>query len=249
MGKTGISILLALGTPSTGSGNSLLAVGMPCVFYSQQHFNGPCTRSDGSFVNVLVDPKGHLPVQLRSQSKGKDRFVDPYHPEKVYLLRKELYGVTQAPRSWYDEHSTFMISKDADHAGCLHTRQSTFRGIQFLGYKLVCWMFKKQDCTTMSTSEADNVALSASYAQHSPTKHISVRYHFIKEQVENGIVELYYVRTDYQLANMFTKSLSKERFWYLVGRLGQEIEDAKNISNVHHYSASANEIDEKKPQS
>ncbi|GJZ81175.1 hypothetical protein Tco_0646169 [Tanacetum coccineum] len=40
------------------------------------------------------------------------------------------------------------------------------------------------------------------------------------EQVERGIVELYFVRTEYQLADMFTKALSQERFEYLVGRLG-----------------------------
>ncbi|GKA91291.1 gag-pol polyprotein [Tanacetum coccineum] len=40
-----------------------------------------------------------------------DRFVDPDHPKKVYRLRKALYGLKQAPRAWYDERSTFLISK------------------------------------------------------------------------------------------------------------------------------------------
>ncbi|GKA46409.1 retrovirus-related pol polyprotein from transposon TNT 1-94 [Tanacetum coccineum] len=40
-----------------------------------------------------------------------DGFVDPDHPEKVYRLRKALYGLKQAPRAWYDELSTFLISK------------------------------------------------------------------------------------------------------------------------------------------
>ncbi|GJR55922.1 gag-pol polyprotein [Tanacetum coccineum] len=48
---------------------------------------------------------------------------------------------------------------------CLDTRKSTFEGIQFLGEKLVSWMLKKQDCTAMSTAEAEYVALSASCAQ------------------------------------------------------------------------------------
>ncbi|GKF36276.1 hypothetical protein Tco_0113034 [Tanacetum coccineum] len=159
---------------------------------------------------------------------------------------------------WYPKDSGFELTafSDADHAGCLDTRKSTSGGIQFLGDKLVSWMSKKQDCTAMSTAEAEYVALSASCAQvlwmrtqlkdygfdynkiplycdsqsaiaiscnpvhHSCTKHINVRYHFIKEQVERGIVELYFVRTEYQLADMFTKALSQERFEYLVGRLG-----------------------------
>ncbi|GKF91289.1 hypothetical protein Tco_0274990, partial [Tanacetum coccineum] len=40
------------------------------------------------------------------------------------------------------------------------------------------------------------------------------------EQVENGIIELYFVRTEYQLADMFTKALSKDRFQYLARRIG-----------------------------
>ncbi|GKC23626.1 uncharacterized mitochondrial protein-like protein [Tanacetum coccineum] len=51
---------------------------------------------------------------------------------------------------------------DADHVECIDTRKSTSRGIQFLGDKLVSWMSKKQDCTIMSSTEAEYVALSAS---------------------------------------------------------------------------------------
>ncbi|GJS69459.1 hypothetical protein Tco_0702300 [Tanacetum coccineum] len=57
-------------------------------------------------------------------------------------------------------------------------------------------------------------------SQHSRTKHIDVRYHFIKEQVEKGIVELFFVGTEYQLADLFTKALSEDRFKYLVRQLG-----------------------------
>ncbi|GKF06659.1 ribonuclease H-like domain-containing protein [Tanacetum coccineum] len=40
-----------------------------------------------------------------------DGFVDIDHPEKVYRLRKTLYGLKQTPRTWYDELSNFLISK------------------------------------------------------------------------------------------------------------------------------------------
>nr|GEU61270.1 hypothetical protein [Tanacetum cinerariifolium] len=118
---------------------------------------------------------------------------------------------------------------DADHAGCIDTRKSTFGGIQFLGDKLVSWMSKKQDCTVMSSAEDEYVALSARCSaiaiscnpvQHSHAKHIHTRYHFIKEQDENGIIELHFIRTEYQLADMFTKALPEDRFKYLVKRIG-----------------------------
>nr|GEU46435.1 retrovirus-related Pol polyprotein from transposon TNT 1-94 [Tanacetum cinerariifolium] len=64
------------------------------------------------------------------------------------------------------------------------------------------------------------IAISCNLVQHSRTKHIHTRYHFIKEHVENGIIELYFVRTEYQLADMFTKALPEDRFKYLVRRIG-----------------------------
>nr|GFB53151.1 retrovirus-related Pol polyprotein from transposon TNT 1-94 [Tanacetum cinerariifolium] len=64
------------------------------------------------------------------------------------------------------------------------------------------------------------IAISCNPFQHSRTKHIDIRYHFIKEKFEKGIVELFFVGTEYQLADLFTKALPEERFKYLVRRLG-----------------------------
>nr|GFA69931.1 retrovirus-related Pol polyprotein from transposon TNT 1-94 [Tanacetum cinerariifolium] len=54
------------------------------------------------------------------------------------------------------------------------------------------------------------IAISCNPVQHSRTKHIDVRYHFIKEKVEKGIVELLFVGTEYKLADLFTKALPEE---------------------------------------
>nr|GFA86593.1 retrovirus-related Pol polyprotein from transposon TNT 1-94 [Tanacetum cinerariifolium] len=56
--------------------------------------------------------------------------------------------------------------------------------------------------------------------QHTRTKHIDVRYHFIKDHVEKGTIELYFVGTEYKLADLFTKSLPEARFKFLVEKLG-----------------------------
>ncbi|GJT07508.1 putative reverse transcriptase domain-containing protein [Tanacetum coccineum] len=53
------------------------------------------------------------------------------------------------------------------------------------------------------------IAISCNPVQHTRTKHIDVRYHFIKDHVEKGTIELYFVGTEFQLADLFTKSLSK----------------------------------------
>nr|GEU73036.1 retrovirus-related Pol polyprotein from transposon TNT 1-94 [Tanacetum cinerariifolium] len=159
---------------------------------------------------------------------------------------------------WYTKDSGFELTgfSDADYARCKDTFKSTSGGAQFLGEKLVSWSSKKQDCTALSTAEAEYVSLSACYAQvlwmrtqltdygfhfnnipiycdsksaivissnpvqYSRTKHIAVCYHFIKEHVEKGTIELYFLKTDYQLADLFTKALPVDRFNYLVRRLG-----------------------------
>nr|GEX62910.1 retrotransposon protein, putative, unclassified [Tanacetum cinerariifolium] len=64
------------------------------------------------------------------------------------------------------------------------------------------------------------ISLCCNFFQHSRAKHIDVRYHFIKEQVENGIVESYFVRTEYHLADIFTKPLPRERFNFLIEKIG-----------------------------
>ncbi|GJS46460.1 retrovirus-related pol polyprotein from transposon TNT 1-94 [Tanacetum coccineum] len=66
------------------------------------------------------------------------------------------------------------------------------------------------------------IALCCNNVQYSRSKHIDVRYHFIKEKVKNGVVEFNFVRTEYQLADIFTKYLPKERFAFLINKLGMK---------------------------
>nr|GEY39881.1 hypothetical protein [Tanacetum cinerariifolium] len=97
---------------------------------------------------------------------------------------------------WYSKNTdmSLLAYADADHAGCQDTRHST-------------------------SESAHAIALCCNNVQHSRAKHINVRYHFIKEQVENEIVKLYFVRTEYQLASIFTKPLPRERFNFLIDKL------------------------------
>ncbi|GJU83825.1 hypothetical protein Tco_1291371 [Tanacetum coccineum] len=127
---------------------------------------------------------------------------------------------------WYPKDTAMALTAytDADHAGCQDTRRSTSGSAQFLGDKLVSWSSKKQTSMSISSTEAEYIAMSGCCAQilWMRSKHIEIRHHFIREQVEKGVVELYFVRTEYQLADIFTKALPRERFQLILPRLGMK---------------------------
>nr|GFA45128.1 retrovirus-related Pol polyprotein from transposon TNT 1-94 [Tanacetum cinerariifolium] len=67
-----------------------------------------------SFTVYQMDVKTEFlygPLKEEVYVNQPDGFVDPYHPDKVYRLKKDLYGLKQAPRAWYDELSSFLVSK------------------------------------------------------------------------------------------------------------------------------------------
>nr|GEV92106.1 retrovirus-related Pol polyprotein from transposon TNT 1-94 [Tanacetum cinerariifolium] len=92
---------------------------------------------------------------------------------------------------------------DADHAGCQDNKKSTSGSMQLLGDRL-----------------------------HYPSKHIDIKHHFIKEQVENEVVELYFIRTRYQLADIFTKPLARERLEFLINEIGMKSMPPKTLKNL-----------------
>ena len=140
---------------------------------------------------------------------------------------------------------------DADWAGDSNDRKSTSGGCFYMGMNLVAWLSKKQNSISLSTTEAEYIAIgsyctqllwmkqmlidygviqdsmtifcdntsainiSKNLVQHSRTKHIDIRHHFIRDLVENKIVTLKHVSTENQLADLFTKPLDRVRFEFL----------------------------------
>nr|GFB52022.1 retrovirus-related Pol polyprotein from transposon TNT 1-94 [Tanacetum cinerariifolium] len=67
-----------------------------------------------SFTIYQIDVKTAFlygPLKEEVYVNQPDGFIDPYHPDQVYRLKKALYGHKQAPRAWYDELSKFLLSK------------------------------------------------------------------------------------------------------------------------------------------
>ncbi|GKC17568.1 retrovirus-related pol polyprotein from transposon TNT 1-94, partial [Tanacetum coccineum] len=190
----------------------------------------------------------------RYQSKPTKKHLDAVKRVFRYLQGTINMGL------WYPKDTAMALTAyaDADHAGCQDTRRSTSGSAQFLGDKLVSWSSKKQTSTSISSTEAEYIAMSGCCTQilwmrsqlsdygfaynhvpvyydnksvialcfnnvhHSRSKHIDIQHHFIREQVENGVVELYSVRIEYQLSDIFTKALPRERFEFILPWLGMK---------------------------
>ncbi|GJW68104.1 hypothetical protein Tco_0122528 [Tanacetum coccineum] len=76
------------------------------------------------------------------------------------------------------------------------------------------------------------IALCCNNVQHFRPKHIDIHHHFIREQVENGVVEIYFMMTDYQLADIFTKALPREQFEFLLSRLRMKSMTPKTLKRL-----------------
>nr|GEU92768.1 hypothetical protein [Tanacetum cinerariifolium] len=172
-----------------------------------------------SFTVYQMDVKiafPYGPLKEEVYVNQPDGFVDPYHPDKVYRLKKALYGLKQAPRAWYNELSNFMVVKwlfkGGDKLVSWSSKKQDYTLMSLAESKYVSLSACCAQVLWMRTQLTDYgfhfnkipmycdskiaIAISCNPVQHSCTKHIDVRYHFIKEKVE------------------------KDRFKYLVRRLG-----------------------------
>ncbi|GKB15218.1 retrovirus-related pol polyprotein from transposon TNT 1-94 [Tanacetum coccineum] len=100
---------------------------------------------------------------------------------------------------------------DVDHVGCRDTRRSTSGSMQLLGDRLVSWSSKRQKSAVISSTEAEYIALSGCCAQvlwmRSQLTDYGLRFNKIPI-------------TEYQLADIFTKALCRERIVFLIDKLG-----------------------------
>nr|GEX13595.1 retrovirus-related Pol polyprotein from transposon TNT 1-94 [Tanacetum cinerariifolium] len=181
--------------------------------------------------NGVVERRNRTLIEV-AHTIEPDGFVDKDNLNHVYKLKKALYGLKQAPRtctsgsmqllgdrivSWSSKRqkSTVISSMEAEYttlSGCcaqvLRMRsQPTDYGFGFNKIPMNC-------------DNKSAIALCCNNVQHSRSKHIDIRFHFIKEQVENGVVELYFVNIEYQLADIFTKALGRERIEFLINKMG-----------------------------
>nr|GEY71024.1 hypothetical protein [Tanacetum cinerariifolium] len=152
-----------------------------------------------------------------------------HHVSTVKRIFRYLKGIINLGL-WYLKDSGFDLTaySDADHAGCHLDQKRESKYVAVSGcYALVLWMRTQlmdygffYNKVPIYRDSKSAIAISCNLVQHTRTKHIDVRYHFIKDHVEKETIELYFVGTGYQLADLLKKSLPEARFKFLVKNLG-----------------------------
>ncbi|WVZ80195.1 hypothetical protein U9M48_027689 [Paspalum notatum var. saurae] len=132
---------------------------------------------------------------------------------------------------WYSSGSSLFLRGflDVDHTGCRIDRKSSSGTCQLLGTSLVSWSSRKQASVSLSTTKRvvwKNPSSSGLYSRyfvaknpvlHSRTKHIDVRFHFLRDHYEKGDIDLVHVASENQLADIITKPLEFGAFVRLRG--------------------------------
>ncbi|GKC37741.1 retrovirus-related pol polyprotein from transposon TNT 1-94 [Tanacetum coccineum] len=85
---------------------------------------------------------------------------------------------------------------------------------------------------TLYCDNKSAIALCCNNVQHFRSKHTDIRYHFLTEQVENSVVELYFVYLEYQLADIFTKALGRERLEFLINKHGMRSTSPETLKRL-----------------
>ncbi|GKD17305.1 retrovirus-related pol polyprotein from transposon TNT 1-94 [Tanacetum coccineum] len=199
--------------------------------------------------NGFVDPNNpNHAYKLKKALYGLKQAPTLARPTKKHLhVVKRIFRYLRGTINrglWYPKDSSIALIAfaDADHAGYQDTRRSTFGSMQFLGDRLMRSQLTDYGLgfnkIPMYYDNKSTIALSCNNVQHSRSKHIDIRFHFIKEHVENGVIELYFVNTEYQLADIFTKALARERIEFLINKLGMPSFTLETLKQL------ADEVDE-----
>ncbi|XP_039128913.1 uncharacterized mitochondrial protein AtMg00810-like [Dioscorea cayenensis subsp. rotundata] len=167
------------------------------------------------------------------------RFMN--QPSKIqFIVAKRVVRYLAGTKTlglWYSrgDDGELEAFSDSDWGGSKADRKSTSGVFIKLGSCPISWGSRKQDVVPLSTTEVeyiastgaacqvDNlsaIAVAKNPADHGRTKHIDVRYHFIRGLVSEGVISLYHCSTEDHIADIFTKPLLTEKFVMFRSLLG-----------------------------
>ncbi|GKV49237.1 hypothetical protein SLEP1_g56000 [Rubroshorea leprosula] len=143
-------------------------------------------------------------------------YVANSHPDFVCKLKKALYGLKQAPRACKKKDSISLSTTEVEYKASTHVAQECVwlqRLIEDLDSPI-------QGSTNLYGDNQSAIRLATNLVCHARTKHIEVEHHFIREKVLEGTISALEVKSQDNVADIFTKSLSKSSLEMLCSQLG-----------------------------
>nr|GEV57144.1 retrovirus-related Pol polyprotein from transposon TNT 1-94 [Tanacetum cinerariifolium] len=185
--------------------------------------------------NTVIRNKTRLVVRVYRQEDGIDfeeffnlvasmeaiRIFLAYAAHKSFIMFQMDAKIAFLPGSLKEDMYVCQPESfiDVDHPSHVYKIQKALYGLKQASRAWMSRLLQEYFRRNLILRRKAAIAISCNPVQHSRTKHIVVCYHFTKEHVEKGTIELYFVMTDYKFANIFTKALPVDRFNYLVRRL------------------------------
>ncbi|GKE25973.1 ribonuclease H-like domain-containing protein [Tanacetum coccineum] len=185
------------------------------------------------YILLPLQPhKTRIPVEdvaPAAHEKPFESFVDPAHPNKVYKVIKALYGLHQAPRAfffsdgkWFQERR--LISWQCKKQSIVANSTTEAEYVAATNYcGQVLWIHNQMMDygfnfmnTKIHIDNESTISVIKNPVAHSRTKHIEIRFHFIKDCYEKRLIEVIKVHTDSNVADLLTKGFDVTRFNFLV---------------------------------
>ncbi|XP_070025024.1 uncharacterized protein [Nicotiana sylvestris] len=190
-------------------------IGTKWVFKNKLDEDGTVTRNKMDIKSAFLN--GYLKEEVpdivfsvglcaRFQANPKES-----HMTTVKRILRYLKGTTDL-RLWYPKGSNFNLVGyvDADYAGFLVDRKNTLGMDHFLGSCLLVDFGIDVGCIPIFCDNTSAISMIKNHVHHKRTKHINVRHHFLRDNYKKGLIE--FCATDKQIADIFTKALSRENF-------------------------------------
>ncbi|XP_043483599.1 secreted RxLR effector protein 161-like [Leptopilina heterotoma] len=238
------------------SANSLSVPAEPGLSLRKSEVNKkeciPYREAIGSLLFTARTCRPDIEYSVNYVSQFLDSF-NKEHWQAVKRIFRYLIGTRNYGLVFGNSGSTLNLLgfTDADYAGCIQTRKSRSGFVFLLNGGPISWSSKRQDVVSLSTAEAEYIALANGTKEaiwlrrmlnklgikcetapiyvdkqsaiklsknsefHQRSKHIDVRFHFIRDVIGRKDIEVKYVMSKDQLADIFTKPLPKQQFVYL----------------------------------
>ncbi|KAI5318449.1 hypothetical protein L3X38_038157 [Prunus dulcis] len=187
----------------------------------------PTKKHYGTAKRVLRYIQGTIDFGIEYQ-KGKEAILIGYcdsdwsgSQDDMRSTSGYAFSFGSGAFSWASvkQHSVALSTAEAEY---VNASEATTQAI-FLRFVLEDFGELQTEATPLMLDNTSAISMTRNPVFHQKTKHINRKYHFIRDALQDGVVDLRYCKSKEQVADIFTKALPKDRFNYFRGLLGVKI--------------------------